>query len=361
MESNNTTTNSGTPHYRETFYVGGEWVETANGKHVLRGQMYVERLIPATVNKSPKHDPIVFIHGFTRSGADWLTKPDGKPGWAFYFLARGFEVYLVDIPFRGRSPWHPDDGTLTSVPVEALQSLLLHKKYGDWPQAKLHTQWPGTGEFGDPNCDQFFRSGLPVVTDTVAQEKATAAAGAALLDRIGKPTIVVGHSAGGSAPWLIADKRPKLISMLIGLEPSGPPFDKKAVMPGPGTVYGVAFSPITYDPPVDNPLVDLIRQKIKAPSEELFDGTIQASSPPPRQLTNLKGIRTLVVTAEASYHAQYDWIIVEYLNQAGVPAEHMKLEDRGITGNGHMMFVEENSDQVAAEIIKWIDQANTPQ
>ena len=29
------------------------------------------------------------------------------------------------------------------------------EKYNIWPQAKLHTQWPGSGVAGDPIFDQF--------------------------------------------------------------------------------------------------------------------------------------------------------------------------------------------------------------
>ncbi|TGJ79911.1 hypothetical protein E0Z10_g8847 [Xylaria hypoxylon] len=346
-----------TAHEREVFYVGGRWIQDAHGGVRFGGQMYVERLIPASVsNKTVDRDPIIFIHGATRSGGDWLTKPDGQPGWASYFLSQGFECYLVDLPFRGRSPWHPDDGELITFPAEAMQKLFATgQKYGNWPQAKLHTQWPGTGAVGDPFFDHFSASTLQMLGNVTKQELAAQAACAALLDRIGKPAIVLSHSAGGTTPWLLADVRPKLVRTIVSLEPSGPPFTRKVLKPGPGNQYGIASAALTYDPPVTDPDVDLVRAEIKAPFEPLIDCLIQASSPLPRQLINLKGIPIVVVTAQASYHAQYDWAVVEYLNQAGVQAEHMKLEDRGILGNGHMMFIEKNSDQVAAEILRWID------
>ncbi|KAF2964067.1 hypothetical protein GQX73_g9518 [Xylaria multiplex] len=347
------------PHEREVFYVGGRWIQRQGGQR-FGEQMYVEKLTPISIGEGiVDRDPIIFIHGATRSGVDWLTKPDGRPGWASYFLSKGFECYLVDLPFRGRSPWHPDDGEILTFPMEAMQKLFVPgQEHGGWPQAKLHTQWPGTGAIGDPSFDQLSSSTLQMLGDVTKQEVTAQAACAALLDRIGKPAIVLGHSAGGSLPWLIADARPKLVRKLVALEPTGSPFTRRVLKPGPGNEYGIASAPLTYDPPVTDPDVDLVRAEIKAPSEHLVDCLIQASSPPPRQLINLKDIPVLVVTAPASYHAQYDWAAVEYLKQAGVQAEYLKLEDRGIFGNGHMMFMEKNSDDIAAEIVKWIDNVN---
>ncbi|KAI0444127.1 Alpha/Beta hydrolase protein [Xylaria telfairii] len=357
MEDKGTKSATLTAHEREIFYVGGRWIQDAKGGQRFGEQMYVERLIPTAVSdKTANRDPIVFIHGATRSGVDWLTKPDGRPGWASYFLSQGFECYLVDLPFRGRSPWHPADGELITFPTQSIQKLFAAgREYGTWPQAKLHTQWPGTGAIGDPFFDNFSASTLQMLGNVTKQESASKAACAALLDRIGKPVIVLAHSAGGSIPWLLADIRPKLVRKILALEPTGPPFTIKVLRPGPGSRYGITSMPLTYDPPVIDPDVDLVRAEAKAPGEQLLDCLIQATSPPPRQLVNLKGIPVVVITAPASYHSQYDWAIVEYLKQAGVQAEHMKLPDRGILGNGHMMFMEKNSDEIAAEIVRWID------
>ncbi|XXH03912.1 hypothetical protein Hte_010320 [Hypoxylon texense] len=355
--------NASVLHRREVFYVGGKYVPDNSGGHTLQGQMYVERLLPS---ETPSREfPIVFIHGATRSGTDWLTKPDGQPGWASYFLRRGFECYLVDLPFRGRSPWHPgSSSSLVDYPAEAIQAIFTAcRDFGTWPQAKLHTQWPGAGVRGDPVFDQFYASGLPIVGDAVLQESASQAACAALLDRIGRPAILVGHSAGGPVPWLAADARPALVRMVVALEPAGPPFYKVGIKSGPAAPWGVANAPITYDPPVKDPATEFAKVTVKGPEPGLMDCTLQAEGEGegeevlrPRKLVNLMGVRVLVVTAPASYHAQYDWATVRYLRQAGVAdVEHLRLEERGLLGNGHMMFMEKNSDEVAEEVVRWID------
>ncbi|KAI1091350.1 alpha/beta-hydrolase [Rostrohypoxylon terebratum] len=358
--ASNTAVKSSALHRREVFCVGGGYVPDAKGNHSLQGQMYVERLIPEVEESLKKRLPVVFIHGATRSGVDWVTKPDGQPGWASFFLAQGFECYLIDQPFRGRSPWYPGNGTITAYTAESIQTLFTASKtFGAWPQAKQHTQWPGPGTMGDPVFDEFYRSALQILDDPVAQERASQAACAALLDRIGKPVVLVGHSAGGSVPWLVADIRPSLVEMIIALEPTGPTFSKLGVMAGPGAPYGITNAPITYDPPINDPKTDFVKMEEKAPEPDLINCTLQAESPPPRQLVNLRDVRVLVVTAPASYHAQYDWGTARYLRQAGVKdVEYVRLSEKGIYGNGHMMMIEKNSDEVAAELVRWINGAS---
>ena len=78
------------------FYVGGK-PTIINGKTYIAGQMYVEMRVPA---QQPHPYPIVFVHGGTRSGTNWTGTPDGREGWAQYFVRRGYAVYVVDQPGR---------------------------------------------------------------------------------------------------------------------------------------------------------------------------------------------------------------------------------------------------------------------
>ena len=48
---------------------------------------------------------------------------------------------------------------------------------------------------------------------------------------------------------------------------------------------------------------------------------------------------------------------VRYLAQAGVDSTFMRLPDRGIHGNGHMMMLEKNSDAIAGVIEGWLKTA----
>ena len=87
---------------REFFYVGGQYAGKP-GSEVMSGQMYVEVLRP---RQAKQRHPIVFFHGNWQTATNWIGTPDGRPGWADYFLDQGYVVYLVDQPARGRSPWH---------------------------------------------------------------------------------------------------------------------------------------------------------------------------------------------------------------------------------------------------------------
>jgi len=77
---------------------------------------------------------------------------------------------------------------------------------------------------------------------------------------------------------------------------------------------------------------------------------------PARQLVNLKNIPAVVVAAEASYHSVYDHCTVKYLNQAGMKVEYVRLGDKGIHGNGHMVMLEKNNLDIAHLLDRWMQQ-----
>jgi pimeloyl-ACP methyl ester carboxylesterase len=70
----------------------------------------------------------------------------------------------------------------------------------------------------------------------------------------------------------------------------------------------------------------------------------------------LAGKRVLVVTgtADLEHPRETDAAIVAWLTKCGARAEFLWLGDRGIEGNGHMLMLEENSDETAGLILDWI-------
>ena len=165
------------------FYIGGKTTKI-NGKTFMAGQMYVEYRIPA---KQTHPYPIIFVHGGTRSGANWTGTSDGREGWAQYFARRGYAVYVVDQPGRGRS------GFLTAAhgPLQnsarnnSASRFVSQEKLKLWPQATLHTQWPGNGEADDPATLQLAMSQLPAIADFDKQQPIVRDALIALVDQIG--------------------------------------------------------------------------------------------------------------------------------------------------------------------------------
>lgn len=61
------------------------------------------------------------------------------------------------------------------------------------------------------------------------------------------------------------------------------------------------------------------------------------------------------MTSESGYHVQYDHETVAFLAAAGVPVKHLELADIGIRGNGHFMFLEKNSNEIAGVVREWLE------
>ena len=166
-------------------YVGGEYVlkdgTTVEGR-IKTGQAHVEYFLPA---KKTGKLPVIMIHGSWQTGVNFLSTPDGRQGWALDFVRRGYPVYVVDQPARGRSVYHPQtNGGLSGGDTVSVQTRFTapEKFPGNWPQAQLHTQWPGTGLYGDQHFDQFFAS---QVENAGNGEVLTTLAVTELLDKIG--------------------------------------------------------------------------------------------------------------------------------------------------------------------------------
>ena len=210
------------------FYAGGKYVgELGPEKEsTMGGAMYVEVMVPRQM-RSPY--PIVFLHGAGQTGVDWLQTPDGRPGWAYNFLDMGYVVYLQDFPARGRSQYVPGvDGTPGQLNLNIRTAPNLEETFtamaarGNFPQAKKHTQWPGSGRMGDKVFDDFTKTQVQFLAGG-RQETLTRDANVALLDMINTPVILLTHSQGGAFGWLVADARPNLVKAIVTLEPAAPP------------------------------------------------------------------------------------------------------------------------------------------
>jgi pimeloyl-ACP methyl ester carboxylesterase len=337
---------------RDYFYVGGKYVGEP-GNEIMQGQAYVEVLAPKDVRRPY---PLVLIHGAAQTATNWMGTPDGRKGWAEYFVEQGYIVYMIDQPMRGRSAAHPGDGPtrMFTAANEEWQFTAIENE-ARWPQAKLHTQWPGDGpnkgRKGDPIFDAFYATQVETVVSNEETQQRNKEAGAALLDRIG-PAVVLTHSQSGAFGWLIADARPRLVKAIVAVEPAGPPFEATINGTGKARAWGPTDIPIAYDPPVKDPSELAVERDAKADGPDLFVCWMQKA--PARQLVNLKNISVMVMAAEASYHQVYDHCTAKYLNQAGVKTEYIRLQDRGIRGNGHMVMIEKNNLDIARVVDEWV-------
>src|SRR4051812_24624928 len=173
------------------FFVAGKYSDAKDGP-LMTGQMFVSYQIP----QQRKHRyPIVMWHGGGQTGTNFLGTPDGRPGWADYFLRAGYAVYVVDQPGRARSGYFTEAYGPTRRPnAKAMSERFTAPELANmYPQAKLHTQWPGKGVAGDPTFDQFFASQVEDMSNLTALEEYNRNAGIALLEKIG-PAILLTHS-----------------------------------------------------------------------------------------------------------------------------------------------------------------------
>jgi pimeloyl-ACP methyl ester carboxylesterase len=342
------------------FYVGGH-TTMVNGRSHVVGQMYVEMRIPA---KQTHPYPIIMVHGGTRTGTTYTGTPDGRESWAQYFARRGYAVYVVDQPGRGRSGYLAEAyGPQTLADGESGQRRYLQQeKFKLWPQAHLHTQWPGSGEPEDPVTLQMVGSYVPEIRDFTKQQFLNRDALVALIDKIG-PSILLVHSQAGAFAWPVADARPDLVKAIVGVEPNGPPVHSVELIGAPdwfkeGPValpYGISAVPLSYAPAVKDASELAFVREDKTDAQDLVTCWRQAA--PARQLPNLQKMPIMIMTSEASYHAPYDHCTVKYLEQAGVKPTWIKLAELGIKGNSHVMMQEKNNKEIAAVIYQWLDKA----
>lgn len=312
---------------RGAFWIPGDIVETAGGT-LQAGPAYVQWEAPEHVTQPY---PLVLVHGGGGQGADWLTTPDGRPGWAARLVAAGFAVYVVDRPGHGRSPFHPSAiGEMgPPFPYEAARAIFLPDD-----AAATQTQWPYGREPGTPELDQLMAGMGPLPADLGLSERLDADRVARLLDLTG-PAVLLTHSAGGPVGWLVADARPHLVKGIAAVEPIGPAFVE---FPGMGTLHwGLTAAPITYDPPAATP-----QEVADRPAAE-------------RRLPNLSGLPVALFTGGASAFATFAPDVVDFLRTGGADAEWIHLPDHGIDGNGHGLIFEANSDETVRPVVRWLE------
>lgn len=198
-----------------SFTVGGKVVRTPgaydNNKPTAAGQTFHGDHLYAfyQIPQNPKPQPIVMLHGAYQSARSWETTSDGREGFQTIFLRRGFPVYLVDQPRRGRAGNSMVEAEVEPTPFDQL--FFDQFRIGKWPNYFDNVQFDRTPE----TLDQFFRSVTPntgpfdagVISDAMA----------ALFDKIG-PGILFSHSQAGGPGWLTAIKSPN-VKGIVALEP----------------------------------------------------------------------------------------------------------------------------------------------
>ena len=349
------------PAQREGYFFVGGTCDTIGGKGAAVGQMFVQYHAPI---QPTQPYPVVMVHGTAQTGVNFLGTPDGRPGWVDRFVEKGFAVYVVDQVGRGRSGDNPEAyGPYARLAPNELVTIFTGQETFDlFPQAKLHTRWPGgAGVRGNAAFDQFYFSQVPFIASALRSEELVDPALIALLEKIG-PSVLLTHSQAGVFGWAVSDRRPDLVKAHVAVEPNGPTFFDirfkggadwyEKVGEARARPYGITRVPLTFEPPVTTP-TDLVVTQSQAP---LRPGQIRCwlQAEPARKLPNLARVPAVIVTAEASFRATMDDCTGAFLEQAGAKPDRLALAEHGIHGNGHMMMLETNNGEVADAIIGWI-------
>ena len=290
--------------------------QTLHGDHA-----YVFYQIPVNARKLP----LVFLHGATQFSKTWESTPDGREGFQNIFLRRGFGIYLIDQPRRGRAGRSTLPGTITPVPDEQLWFGMW--RIGNWPDLFPKVQFPR-----DSNAlDQFFRQMTP---DTGPFDSGVISdAFVALFRKIG-PGILVTHSQGGGVGWITAIKSQN-VHAIVAYEPGSgfvfPEGEIPSPMPssaGPLEAVGV-------------PMSDFMRLT-KIPIIIYYGDNIpgQPSANPGQDMWRVR-------LAMARLWANA-------VNRRGGDVTLMHLPEIGIHGNTHFLFSDLNNVEIADLLSKFL-------
>ena len=271
--------------------------------------------------------PLVFWHGHGQSAKTWDTTPDGREGFQTLFLRRGYPVYLLDQPRRGRAARGTVGGTVPATPDEQMWFGIF--RLGVWP-----TLYPGVQFSRDSSAlNQFFRQAVPNTGPYDAAVYTSAAA--ALFERIG-PGVLVTHSASGTLGWRTAIKS-RNVRAIVSYEPGGDFVFPEGEAPAPTALRGGAFTPPTI------PLSDFM-QLTKVPIVVYYGDNI-----PEQPTTNPGQDQWRVFRALAR-----QWR--DAVNRHGGDVTLVELPSVGIRGNTHFPMSDLNNVQVADHLSAWLRQ-----
>lgn len=301
-----------------TFDPENHWEETGAGQTTHADHANVLYQIP----EAESGLPMVFLHGYGQSRMGWMTTPDGREGWSNMFLKKGHSIWLIDEPRRGEAGMTSVAGEISSKTLD--QRWYTQFRIGRWENGKSVANEGSQFPNDNKSVDQFFRQMTPdtgMKSDMGADfdgemvAKAVAAAIDEVYTRTGKNSILVTHSQGGRAGWLVP-KYTAHVAAIIAIEPGGGV--------NPDTEEYKAF----------------VNKKI--PVAMYFGDYIDNGDP------------EIAATAAWQRMRQSCYDFADAYTKAGGTAKVIDLPKEGITGNDHFIFQDLNNDVVADHVENWI-------
>jgi pimeloyl-ACP methyl ester carboxylesterase len=302
-----------------SFFVGGQPIFTETGNDTdpagarnpgtaTINQSYVEYQIPL---KQKSDLPIILLPGGGHHGKVYETTPDGREGWATYFVRKGFPVYNADGVNRGASSYDITDIVLVrqgNAPDTAIPEMNRYTHELAWTQFRIGPEFRvphPTTQFPVEAFEQYTSQLVPAFRAAVEDDKNVAAL-VALLDRIG-PAIVLTWSQSGRFGVRAAVQRPDLVKALILLEPAAVSQEGEMTGVSQADLESISHIPIL----------------------------LQAGDFDPERLVRHRN----------------------FAERIGENATLLNLTELGIFGNGHVVMVERNNLQVADLLIAFLKDA----
>jgi pimeloyl-ACP methyl ester carboxylesterase len=310
-------------------YIAFSTEETTNGTLNVMNPMFVQYVLPQT----PRHKyPVIFIHGGGGQGTDWMQTPDGRDGWVDYFVAEGWDVYVVDRPGHGRSQSNPTCASINGMSSSGVANTGIISMLSKSDANK----WPG-GE-PTPTNSAVIAWAASSTTAPYCGDEVAAHAIAALLHETG-PAILIAHSAGGGSTFLLPDLIAENIIGIIAFEAVGS-------YPTATEYAGRRTSPA------------ILNWKTSPELSEAFIPTdfegCQLQGGKPSKLTSFQDIPLILVTSEYGLGLTKEILLCQQLSwqQAGVETEVVYLPDRGLVGGGHFAMAQTDTANYARIFIE---------
>ncbi len=303
-----------------TFDPENHWEETGAGQTAHVDHANVLYQIP----ENETGLPMVFLHGYGQSRMGWMTTPDGREAWSDMFLRMGHSVWLIDEPRRGEAGATSVSGDISTKTLD--QRWYTQFRIGRWENgqsvANEGSQFPND----DESVDQFFRQMTPDtgMTSDMGSDfdgdmvaRAVAASIDEVYERTGKNSILVTHSQGGRAGWLVPQYTDH-VAAIVAIEPGGAPT-------------------------ADSEEYRVMAEK-KIPTVMYFGDYIDNGDPAIAATSAWQGMRQTCYDFAETYTAD------------GNIAEVIDLPKEGIYGNDHFIFQDLNNDVVAEHVENWIQE-----
>jgi len=273
--------------------------------------------------------PLLFIHGGGATGACWRATADGRVGWADQLAERGHECWLTD--------------------------------------------WPGTGRSGN-------RNGLEIEYGDVVDGYRRL-----LRDVIAEPALVICHSMGGAVTWQLVQHESDLVAGVVSVAGAYPAnvVAKSEVVSDDGEVAEIVFADTGVQMTVDRRVMNLygdgyiyqqgIATSTRFPRDMVDEFRAGLVGLPPKMLLQRLGvlegmpivdqpagfegkrIRLIAGGEDPAHTRDIEDRTIGLLRGWGADAELIWLPDRGIEGNAHFLFSEENSDEILDVLVEQLE------